>query len=318
MITRIDRRYPTTLQICLIVMAFALVMFDSPPTLRAACCLPSGQCTSTTEQDCTAQGGFFVGENVNCSTANCVRGACCNFVENVCEITSAAECRGDATHFLGAGTTCENVSCGEAQEENGACCQITGDCVNDVSKFSCESGLNGVFQGGGTICQGRACPGVTGACCLPQPTGACASLTLDECRRASDGVINVIGEGVFMGANVECNEALCNNLGPVKCCVVSGFCIDVASEEVCTSLGGREVECCAECSSESCDDDDDEGILFGGNFLEALTSACLGTSTMALTLYFAGFWFMLRRHRRWVAQESENTQSRVDGPERLH
>lgn len=285
------------LTIVLIICCFK----GSQAVVQAACCLPSGQCIATTEQDCTAQHGFFDG-SANCATAKCARGACCDLMENVCTITSEAECQG-AKDFLGVGINCESVIC---NQENGACCQITGDCVNDVSKFSCESGLNGVFQGGGTSCQGRECPGVIGACCLPQPTGGCASLTLDECRRASDGIINVMGDGVFMGVDVECSDDLCNNLEPVKCCVVSGFCLDAASEDVCMSLGGRKVDCCAECSDEPCDDDDDDGILFGGNFLEALTAACLGSSSMAMTLWFAGFWYMRRRHRRWVAQQQRD------------
>ncbi len=82
----------------------------------------------------------------------------------------------------------------------GACCLFSGDCVDDLSEGQCE-GLNGTYQGDGSLCSGVNCPlPPTGACCFED--GSCTeALTQMEC-------VSVQG-GSWQGSDVTCAAAMC-------------------------------------------------------------------------------------------------------------
>lgn len=151
----------------------------APPT-PGACCLPNGNCTVTTSDDCTAQGGTFLGANTNCAGANCVPTGnvpCCFVATGGCVTLSYANCQLAGGIAGPVGQTCQGYVC----FPTGACCKPDGTC-SIMSPSACAA-LGGLYQGNNVTCQQANCPPPTGAACF-----GTFCLELTEADAAAAGV----------------------------------------------------------------------------------------------------------------------------------
>lgn len=258
----------------ILTMVLIACCFEGPQVVvQAACCLPSGQCIATTEQDCTAQGGFFFGDNVNCSTVNCAELDRCCVTGGTCELNTRQNCEQGGGRFLGPGT-CQGVNCADPP---GACCDVNNVCTNTVESL-CR-GPGRVFLGAGSTCNNVNCGDIKaetkGVCCVDLE---CMSLTDSECTAMS---------GRFLGFGIACDENTCLSVRP---CCVNSICRNAASEEVCNALGGFVP---AEDNCDFClNDPDAEQSIFA-----FLAEICGGVPSTMLTAGLAGLWFMRQRGR---------------------
>ncbi|TVQ54792.1 MAG: hypothetical protein EA377_04830, partial [Phycisphaerales bacterium] len=215
------------------VMRATYTSLSCTPPVSGGCCLPAGFCEVLTESQCAAQQGLFLGEDVPCSSVNCINlfGACC-YDDDSCETpVPQAFCINEGGTWLGSGTDCSNDACGDPvgaccievtgacdqfTEEicdivdgiwqgagvqcndivcfpSGSCCLPDGSCVDEVSPEECED-LDGSFQGNSSTCESTSCPQPQGACCLSN--GSCIGLTEQSC-------INVAGSWAGPGTNCD-------------------------------------------------------------------------------------------------------------------
>jgi len=72
-----------------------------------ACCKPDGTCEEMFQDDCTAIGGEYQGDGVDCVDVNCPipTGACC-FDTGFCLVLPEADCLGAGGTYAGHGTDC--------------------------------------------------------------------------------------------------------------------------------------------------------------------------------------------------------------------
>lgn len=124
-------------------------------TAVSGCCLPSGQCITTTPQTCQAIGGQA--QPNPCAGA---LEACC--VNNGCIKLDPVCCLANGGTPQGPGTQCSSFTV--------ACCLPTGGCVQ-IDPICCDD-IGGTSQGPGTSCtQPNICaPPVQYPCCLPDGT----------------------------------------------------------------------------------------------------------------------------------------------------
>lgn len=187
--------------------------------IPGACCTVAGGCELLVPQVCFDTGGVFQGIDTGCSLGICDRGACCH-LDGTCESSVvASECTGPRDTFL------VGTSCG-ACIARGACC-TDETCKDGVTEQVCTDpeGLNGVYDGDGTVCVTGLC--TVGACCLPDQNGTCdATLTRQECEGELVG-------GVYQGTWTACTPGLCT-LG--ACCHLVGTCDDPVFASECTDL----------------------------------------------------------------------------------
>ena len=148
------------------------------PDALGACC-QLGDCSDTTEADCTGAETQWMGSDTSCADpdicgAGAATGACC--------IEEPLQCAEDRTNpqcnALG-GVWFDSQTCNQACPiSTGACCLVTGDCVPDSTSESCEIS-GGMFLGAGSICDG-ACGQPMACCfgevCVNQPPLFCKSL----------------------------------------------------------------------------------------------------------------------------------------------
>lgn len=204
--------------------------------LVGACCLPTGLCEIRTQASCTASGGTYQGDNVQCGQVSCppASGACCFGFECQPGVTQDG-CLGAGGVWQGAASTCGASTC----NEGGACCfPQSGGCL-DLTASACQTAgglfvpgqvcasyvcfpsgsccfpdgscqdnsgagmtpdactaLGGTFQGHGTACGTTTCPIAPGACCF-EATGGCLVLALANCQVAG---------GVFGGGGTTCPD----------------------------------------------------------------------------------------------------------------
>ena len=195
-----------------------------------ACCLLPGVCIdSQTESECDEIDGIWQGPLSGCGNNNCLPGACC-FENRLCKQLTAGECGIDGGAFQGSSTDCEaciepEVACcfpnggclnliaddcanagGSALSEGsvcgvdecdqvGACCRPDGSCEEDVSPEMCEQ-LQGVYQGGGSLCAEVKCEVIVSACCFA--TEFCLLLSQMECVKVN---------ATWLGPGVMCGDA---------------------------------------------------------------------------------------------------------------
>jgi hypothetical protein len=153
----------------------------------------------------------FIGHAHGAETEEYDPGACC--LDGFCEMTSELTCVALNGTFEG------SENCLLANCEYGACCLPDGGCI--VMRPSNCNTLQGEYRGDGTICELNKC---IGRCCLYM--GTCEELSLRSCTELG---------GAFAGYETQC-AGDCQTLG--ACCVESGSCVDVLSQEACSSLGG--------------------------------------------------------------------------------
>ncbi len=120
---------------------------QTPSAPQMGGCCVDGDCSITTESDCSDAGGNYLGNSSTCDDVDCTQGACCK--DGDCSITTSEDCDGT---YQGDGTTCDDVDCGEAT--SGACC-IDDDC-SILSPAGC-SDAGGVYQGDDITCDDVTC-----------------------------------------------------------------------------------------------------------------------------------------------------------------
>jgi hypothetical protein len=167
-----------------------------------ACCLTNGTCQVSTQSNCVAQGGSFVGEGTTCTASTCSSSLapCCFTTTGGCLTLTPQNCVAAGGVAGPSGQTCAGYVCFPI----GACCLPDGSCVGGVSPAQCTT-QGGVFQGNGTLCTAGLCPEPTGASCFPN--GFC--LVLTQAQAAAAGA-------VWKGAGTTCTDA--NGNGQADAC----------------------------------------------------------------------------------------------------
>jgi hypothetical protein len=170
--------------------------------ITGACCLPSGQCVTLTNGDCTANGGTYYGDLAPCVPSPCgtAFGACC-FSDTSCEVEDPDMCAANGGIYQGDGMPCVPNPCGAAI---GACCHGAGLC-DLTDPFGC----GGVYMGDGTACDPNPCADLTGACCAD--AAICDIQTPATCG------------DVFLGIGTTCTPNPCEEIVGA-CCHDTGFC----------------------------------------------------------------------------------------------
>lgn len=127
---------------------YAIVEIDAP----GACCLAGETCAVLSTDDCTTQGGFFLGGGSTCDPNPCLAGACCQ-TDGTCSIMTPADCVMGGGIFNGA-PSCDPNPCAQP----GACCvDSTCSMSPTIGPAWCLS-LGGLYQGDNTTCDLTPCP----------------------------------------------------------------------------------------------------------------------------------------------------------------
>ena len=251
--------------------------FCSETPCLGPCCVDFADCFELSSTGCTEIGGAFFGAGDDCTVLTCVSsGACCVGSDSCAEVLSLEECNELDGEFLG-GTVCADTPCvgscctgaGVCQEISlgscidlageyiqgatcdispcrSACCFSTGGCT-DMLQSTCES-LNGIYQGDATFCSESPCQ-PTGACCLPDDPD-------DEndggCLEIMQGGCDLLG-GTYQGDSISCGSVPCgSDFIRGACCLDTGQCQNVVSQEVCDGLGGVYQGELVSCASSPC------------------------------------------------------------------
>ncbi len=197
-----------------------------------ACCQTDGTCAQSTEADCLAAGGEFLGCGSTCDPNGFGIAACC-LPGGTCIETTEPCCEAQGGTFYP----------GEVCATPVACCLPDGSC-QDLSPVCCA-------QQGGT--SGNEQCGDLGACCLPDDS--CDELFEDCCELAGG---TFTPGGVCLPPVACCfTNGTCQNLSPV-CCEQDG---GTPGDEPCDVIGA----CCL--PDDSCDELFEECCeLVGGTF----------------------------------------------------
>lgn len=209
---------------------------DGTPA-QGACCVPvpgSTQrlCIVTTQADCLAQNGQYLGDITICNSFFCptpLTGACCIVNPNgtiTCMNTTELQCQQAGGAFQGLGTNCQTTTCGTPA--TGACCYIDPIggptlCI-ETTAAECEAS-GGLYSGDGTTCLDDGCPPIIGACCTDVTDGP---LQYETCTVTSAFDCQLLG-GVFQGLGTQCILT--------ACCLPDGICVD-ADPRCCIASGG--------------------------------------------------------------------------------
>ena len=235
------------------------VLCSTEPCGIGACCIthtpqiPTGSdpsdfwigfCLEVDALVCYDMGGEYKGDGTLCDLAPCDVRACC-IDDFRCEVTTQGFCEELGGDYQGNSLTC--TDCVGVPGVIGSCCLLlTGECY-DVNEVHCEqlTKLSGADVSdtqwtSGALCANDPCPDpLVGACCLPAST--CVVLVASTC--------DLYG-GVYRGNNISCADTLCDSTG--ACCLGSGSCIDVFSEEECSTLGGSYLGLTTVCADATC------------------------------------------------------------------
>jgi hypothetical protein len=132
----------------LIVDNFSITDFAAS---TGACCYWEGACTVTTQAECAATFGTYMGDGTVCTPNPCAQptGACC-FPDGSCAVETQAACTGI---YQGDGTVCDPNPC---PQPTGACCFADGSCAVETQAACTAAG--GVYQGNNTVCTPNPCP----------------------------------------------------------------------------------------------------------------------------------------------------------------
>ncbi|MEZ4650097.1 MAG: hypothetical protein R3E97_15165 [Candidatus Eisenbacteria bacterium] len=193
--------------------------YPSPcPALERACCFDDLSCLVLLEEDCALQGGFWVGEELECAPNPCssyLPGACC-LDNGDCLITNATECRIDIDgSWYGVGTECEPNPC---TLPLGACCLADDSCI----VTNADDCVDGEWLGPNTVCEPNPCV-ILGACC--DLDGSCSVTQESECEN-----------GQWLGSNSDCDPDPCPEPSGA-CCYPWGQC-GIRTRESCENYYG--------------------------------------------------------------------------------
>ena len=210
---------------------------DSP---MGACCV-GGHCTENmTSSNCIDDlGGWWAGENVDCTDGLCELGACCDIDEN-CEDVPEDACNNNSWYR---DIECADNPCGDV----GACCLLSGNC-HLLTPLTCEINSGSWMGGecvpyGGYICSGDP----YGACCWTDGTNSCLDgihvvccgelyCTSEFCDHETDNGGNWRIIGGSDDVDYCCN--ICNPSGELGACCICGWCFDDHDEELCIDSSG--------------------------------------------------------------------------------
>lgn len=91
-----------------------LAQWGACPVLSTGeCCLPAGGCAETSEPDCAALGGTYLGHGTRCSPGACgagVVGACCK-PNGICVEIDVPACNASGGTYQGPGVSCASAPC---------------------------------------------------------------------------------------------------------------------------------------------------------------------------------------------------------------
>jgi hypothetical protein len=109
-----------------------------------ACCLPDGSCTLANMGDCTAAGGIFRGNGMECGSANCPQpptGACC--LDVGCQVVTQAQCTARNGTYRGDNSPCSTANCAPptAWQEDGD----AGELPSAAQVVSGNGPLNAIY-----------------------------------------------------------------------------------------------------------------------------------------------------------------------------
>lgn len=168
-----------------------------------ACCLPNGDCITTTAAGCATARGNYQGDNTTCDHVDCPPppdpvGACCTPGGGCSDRTQSA-CAAAGGTWLGQGSSCTPNPCTQPPP-TGACCTDAGECTV-VTQVQCANIPTGNWLGPNTNCS--ECPPVnppnTVPCCFG--TTCAEGFTAQACVNAG-GVPVASPSGSCIG--VEC------------------------------------------------------------------------------------------------------------------
>lgn len=166
------------LPLLLLVGSSSPAALANPLPSPGPCCFPSGECLMLGIDECYAQGGQWLGEELECDPNPCW-GACCT-ESGACVVRNYFDCVTPMGRFLGPWTSCENDPCSV-----GACCLADGSCVM-LHPQECV-GQGGTFTYEGYPCafdpcdvsgEAGAAPGRVALVAAPNPFVAGTVLTL--------------------------------------------------------------------------------------------------------------------------------------------
>lgn len=211
---------------------------------QGACCLEEG-CEVLPDQFICEDvfGGIWAGDNTDCTTVNCLSGACCVYTfEYECWDESLIEdCNSMGGQFLGPLSTCDDEGA-FCQSDVGACCIDGNKCWDTVPEDECYW-MGGKFIGNDTTCLQDAtwCVTYYGSCCFGD---SCQDwVEHDECE--------MMGGIFWLDA--------CADLQDVEMCMPSGACCIESECETdidytnCLLAGGEWFDD-STCDSDSCKD----------------------------------------------------------------
>ncbi|MCA9289636.1 MAG: multicopper oxidase family protein, partial [Phycisphaerales bacterium] len=146
-----------------------IVDFILPATV-GACCQEVGSCVITTEAECVASNGAYLGDGTACIDNPCglSTGACCD-PGGDCSILSEPDCLAGGGVYFGDDSVCTPNPCAPP---DGACCLDDGSCVA-TTEDACIA-LSGTWQGDGSSCLDADCPVVLEPFVDPLPIPAVA------------------------------------------------------------------------------------------------------------------------------------------------
>jgi len=233
-----------------------------------ACCFPDGSCAVTSETECVANGGTFLGPNTQCPPNGCF-GACC--FGSDCVITTRDECLVSNGVFQGFGVPCDPNPCDGADcfpDAAGSGC--VGDCPpglecvprciefdpdnpGDFFVVECDCRQPdecqaGVVAGAPPQCFG-GCPdgfecirtqftdpdtGFVTICCDCEPLGACC-LSDGSCIVTTASDCGAQG-GSYQGDGVPCSPNPCQG-ETGACCLPDGTCVQT-TQAGCANMNG--------------------------------------------------------------------------------
>ncbi len=127
---------------------------DCDATISGACCIGES-CSESSEDECTASGGLFLGTGTLCVSGSCdptPPGACCIYELDVCEELDINDCANKGGVFLGDNTNCASGWC--EPDAPFACC-LDSTC-QEHSQIRCEN-LGGEWGGVGVLCSSGIC-----------------------------------------------------------------------------------------------------------------------------------------------------------------
>lgn len=224
-------------------------MAQTPPAplpAIGACCLPGNSaCAIMTRAKCKKRSGAYRGDNLLCIANLCKPtanvhpkpqvaniGACC-LSTGKCVVLTAAKCANRGGSFRGDGIVCKAGLCPPANAPAaiplaGACCSPMGECVV-LSAAQCAD-RSGTYKGNGKACIANLCPN-------PFNSNQVITTTSPQGGGGGSGGSGGSGGGGGTGGTGGIGGAGGGDRRGA-CCLASGACAYVTSQECVTQLLG--------------------------------------------------------------------------------